>query len=46
MMTRGLRLIFLSLLLLCAGLSLPARAEVIEARHGLKARKWLRLIQP
>ncbi len=28
-MTRGLRLMFLSLLLLCAGLTAPARAEVV-----------------
>ncbi len=26
--------------------TLTARAEVIEARHGLKARKWLRLVRP
>ena len=26
--------------------TLTARAEVIEARYGLKARKWLRLVRP
>lgn len=33
-MTRGLRLIFLSLLLLCAGLTTPARAEVVVSFYS------------
>jgi hypothetical protein len=33
-MTRGLRLIFLSLLLLCAGLTAPARAEVVVSFYS------------
>ena len=33
-MTRGLRLILLSLLLLCAGLSAPARAEVVVSFYS------------
>ena len=34
MMTRGLRLILLSLLLLCAGLAAPARAEVVVSFYS------------
>ena len=34
MMTRGLRLIFLFVLLLCAGLTTPARAEVIVSFYS------------
>lgn len=34
MMTRGLRLILLSLLLLCAGLTAPARAEVVVSFYS------------
>jgi len=34
MMTHGLRLIFLSLLLLCAGLASPARAEVVVSFYS------------
>jgi hypothetical protein len=33
-MTRGLRLLFLSLLLLCAGLTSPARAEVVVSFYS------------
>src|SRR3546814_1358957 len=33
-MTRGLRLILLSLLMLCAGLSAPARAEVVVSFYS------------
>ena len=33
-MTRGLRLLFLSLLLLCAGLTAPARAEVVVSFYS------------
>ncbi|WP_439568351.1 hypothetical protein [Sphingopyxis sp.] len=33
-MTRGLRLIFLSLLMLCAGLAVPARAEVVVSFYS------------
>ena len=33
-MTRGLRLILLSLLMLCAGLSAPARADVVVSFYS------------
>src|SRR3546814_14873771 len=33
-MTRGLRLILLSLLMLCAGLATPARAEVVVSFYS------------